>query len=350
MLADRLVGTITIFYLAILTGRAFSICTGMNDQLPFELVYSAPHINWTVEPGHRRLLPRSTVRKEIGSRAGAPNAVGPRHQHWNLLNPESNVDAKEVFGLFSSGNLSELGSDKEILFFTSNRGATVRLFDNPFHAKTLHDMGLTAQTAFGCAVEILFKPVPAVMDMMKPALQALRQVKSIGIHIRVGDHVFHGADNTRSEDFNSFFQCAEQIEMNMLSSTNLSYSCGTDNLCVKWLIFSDSGKLRQQARQKYGKKIHTLQAVHIEHTFGKHGSGEKATASSQGFLHAASEHWLLGLMDFQIVDSYSGFGQSGAMRTFKNGKIFMMRRDQNPHCENHQYLSANDVGSLHSGV
>lgn len=39
-IADRIVGTITVFYYALLTGRAFTLTTGMVGLQPFEIAYT----------------------------------------------------------------------------------------------------------------------------------------------------------------------------------------------------------------------------------------------------------------------------------------------------------------------
>lgn len=342
----------SIFYFAVLTGRAFTLCTRIDDQLPFETVYTAPHINWTSSADVVSLLPQAKSKSVSNGQAGPPDFVGPNYQHWNLLNPDTNRNAGAVFNVFSSGNLSEVGLDKDIVFFTLNRGATVSLFDNPYHANKLQEMGLTPQNAFGCAIHFLFRPVPAIMDRLTPVIQSLKKAMTIGIHIRVGDHVFNGADDAKSEEFRSFFECAQQIERDLLPTFTSSMVKGHRNgqQYVKWLVLSDSVKLRNHARQKYGGKIYIVPDVYIQHTFGKHGFDEKATATTKGFLDATKEHWLLGLADVHVIDSYSGFGLSGAMRTFTNGRLFKVTRGQEPYCRQGQSLTAEEAGSLHSGL
>ena len=271
------------------------------------------------------------------------------------MNPDSNKHADEVFSMFSLKNLSDLGSDKEILFFTLNRGATVRLFDNSYHSEQLHRMGLTPETAFGCAIDFLFQPVPAIIDTIKPLLQTLRHATTIGIHIRVGDHVFQGTDETDIGKYNSFFECAQQIESRMLTANNVQEGHLNANdqqpaKRVKWLLFSDSIKLRQRACEIYGDKVHVMPGMQVQHSYGQHGVHEKATATKRGFLNAATEHWLLGLTDVHVIDSYSGFGLSGAMRTYIDGKAFSIISGQEDRCHRDQYLRVKEAGSLHSGI
>lgn len=79
----------------------------------------------------------------------------------------------------------------------------------------LHSFGLRPDTAFGCAVNFLFEPWPA---LMKPYSNIIEQVSSttvltIGIQIRIGDHVL--ADQLRElnlSTYKPFFECATAIE------------------------------------------------------------------------------------------------------------------------------------------
>ena len=346
LLTDRLVGTTSIFYFALLTGRAFSLCTAIGDQIPFEAVYDAQNINWTAAHDKLSLLPDSVRRPNGDALRGSPDSVGPKHQHWNLLNPEENAKSKEIFDLFTSGNLSNLGAEKEILLFTLNRGVSVRLFDNPYHAQQLRAIGLTPETAFGCAMEFLFKPNPVMQDMMQPSLNVLAPVLSIGIHIRAGDHVFQHPDAMNLDDARNFFECALQVEADLRRRHKAKYNKND----IKWFFLSDSVKLRQSASELYKRKIHTMAGMLVEHTFGEHGVGEKPSASQEGFLTAASEHWLFGLMDVHIVDANSGFGQSGAMRTFLDGDMYVVDRGKEPRCQKDRHVSIKEIGHMRGGI
>jgi hypothetical protein len=46
-LADRLIGIISEFYFALLTGRAFQISSAHQKLPTFEAAFDAPHVNWT---------------------------------------------------------------------------------------------------------------------------------------------------------------------------------------------------------------------------------------------------------------------------------------------------------------
>ena len=154
-LADRLVGSITVFYYALLTGRAFCELAAIPGQIPFEAAYSSPHIDWRTSEQHSKLLP---VYK--AGDYGIPSAKGDDFQYFNIVNPEFDGGKGELWKIYSSGNLSEFGGDNKVVFISSNRGASVRLFENPYHGQQLRKLGLTPQTAFGCAMHFLFTPIP----------------------------------------------------------------------------------------------------------------------------------------------------------------------------------------------
>lgn len=341
-------GTISIFYFALLTGRAFSLCTGIGDQIPFEDVYDAHNINWTAAHDNLSMLPESVPRTNGDAPRGPPDSAGKKYQHWNLLNPEENAKSKEVFDLFTSGNLSNLGAEKEVVFFTLNRGVTVRLFDNPYHAQQLRALGLTPETAFGCAMEFLFQPNPVMQDMMQPSINVLAPVLSIGIHIRAGDHIFHHPDAINLDDARNFFECALQIEADLRQREKARHK--KTKIGIKWFFLSDSVKLRRSASEQYKRKIHTMAEMLVEHTFGEHGVGEKPNASQKGFITAASEHWLFGYMDVHIVDANSGFGQSGAMRTFLDGDMYVVDRGKEPRCQKDRHVSIKEIGHMRAGI
>ena len=339
-------GTISIFYFALLTRRAFTLCTSVAHQLPVEAIYESVHINWTASSEHTTLVSRLPG---SATELGKQNAVGSGYQHWRLINPDRDEYARTTFDTFSHGNLSQLGADKQIVLFTLNRGASVRLFDNPFHEQQLRNMGLSPETAFGCAVDFLFAPVPKILNMIRPSVEYLKNYLTIGIHVRTGDHTFHTADIAKVKDAKRFFMCAHRIETDIIAESKAK---GKQNE-VLWVLISDSMNLRRQAQTMYKEKIYTVSDTPIEHTMSEFNLGKRPNATLSGFLTAASEHWLFGLLDIHVVDYHSGFGRSGAMRTFQDGKMFMINpKDEQTlyDCHRDQHVSIRQVGHHHAGA
>lgn len=55
-LADQLFGIISLFFWALLTGRAFQITAGYQQISPLETAFDAPFINWTRPAGDPKVL------------------------------------------------------------------------------------------------------------------------------------------------------------------------------------------------------------------------------------------------------------------------------------------------------
>lgn len=150
--ADRIVGVVSAFYFALLTERAFTLTATYEGLQPFEAAYAAPHINWTTSSEHLALYHKIVA---IHNEDGPPDIEGPGYQVYNAINPEyrSEDGPKKLIEMFERGNLTQLANDKGVVFFTTNRGLSVRLFDNQNHAEQLRYMGLTPETAFACAMD-----------------------------------------------------------------------------------------------------------------------------------------------------------------------------------------------------
>lgn len=345
--ADRIFGVISVFYFALLTERAFTLTATFEGLQPFEAAYAAPHINWTTSSEHLTLYPWNVADNEDGPQP----LEGRDFQIFNAINPEyrSEDGPKKLIEMFESGNLTQLANDKDVIFMASNRGTSVRLFDNHNHADQLRSMGLTPETAFGCAVDFLFHPKPEVIELIEPEIEILKKSEnlSIGIHIRLGDHILHGKDDTdvHAPNIINFFECAQQIEQFVLRVTS--------NKSVVWLLVSDSEQLRKHAKKIYGSKLITRLHRKIEHSFGHQYTNTKAETSLEGFLEAVGEQWLLSLTDMHVVDRQSGYGTLAAYRNFQYGAIFLIdsgHPDTRPQCRKEDSVTIKIAGYTRTGI
>jgi hypothetical protein len=73
-LADSLAGAITLFWVALLTNRAFLM--DMGDGIKYEFAYDQPTINWSLDIDSIRLLPSETLQMAHGRIVG--RSMGPR--------------------------------------------------------------------------------------------------------------------------------------------------------------------------------------------------------------------------------------------------------------------------------
>lgn len=152
------------------------------------------------------------------------------------------------------------------------------------------------------------------------------------------------------KDAKRFFMCAHLIETDIIAE---SMAKGKQHK-VLWVLLSDSMNLRRQALLMYKEKIYTILETHVEHTMSEFTLGKRPNATLSGFLTAASEHWLFGLLDIHVVDYHSGFGRSGAIRTFQDGKMFMINpKDEHQSlvdCHRDHHMSIRQVGHHHAGA
>jgi hypothetical protein len=337
-LADRLTGTLTEFFLALFTNRAFQIIT--YGTLPrFEAAFLAPHINWSRPTDNDTLISnlKYTYRGQrgyTGDRSYGPNVDTKLYWPVYLIN---NGKANEFF---LSTNISEYPVDHNnvtTLFVASNYGRIVRLFDNPYHRSQLFRMGLRPETAVKCAFNFLFSPSDGLRAAMSREFSILKSVDAlkISVNIRVGDSVFdpNYDASTTLLPFEPYFFCASAIE----SFARLP------NQRVIWYVTSDSLRLRQLAKQKYGEKVLTeenLRYVHGDcgHTHAKRYGN--CTKQSQDFSiqMSAGQLYAMSMCDYHVVSLMSGFGRFGTILSHVWHNVYHVR-DKNRSCGQADYDS-----------
>jgi hypothetical protein len=121
-------------------------------------------------------------------------------------------------------------------------------------------MGLRPETAPKCAFYFLFSPNDDVKKAMSKEFSILKSndILKISINIRVGDPVFdpeYDQRTTKLDIYEPYFICASNIE----SFARLP------NQRVIWYLTSDSLRLRQLAKQKYGEKVLTEENLRYVH-------------------------------------------------------------------------------------
>jgi hypothetical protein len=151
-LCDRLTSAVTIFYVALLTKRAFKI--EWKNLAPLESAFDQPNVNWTASP--------SDVDPSLG-------AVKTRQYYTNRIVPEWH----SLNDYFSKENLTQLDAEVRTVVFELNQGQIWTLFENPNHKRDLEAMGLLPETAFGCAMHFLFSPRPETLSIMKETWQEI---------------------------------------------------------------------------------------------------------------------------------------------------------------------------------
>lgn len=348
-LADRLTGTLTEFFFALLTNRAFQIVT--YGTLPrFEAAFLTPNINWS----------RSIVNDELisnlkftyrGQRGYSGDRSYPSHINTSLYWPMYLVNDDQGNEFFRSSNVSKYPlnhEDVQTLFVSSNRGRIIRLFDNPYHRFQLFQMGLHPATVIRCAFDFLFSPTESLKKAMSREFSILSSsdILKISINIRVGDAVFDpNADSqTNLSSYDPYFNCASTIE---------SYA-RLPNQIVIWYFTSDSLKLRQLVKEKYGEKILTEDKLRYVH--GDCGDSPakrygNCTNESQDFSirMSAGQIYAMSMCDYHVVSAQSGFGRFAASLSNHWHSVYQIHDNINRSCtiDDHdtlEYFTTNGAG------
>ena len=296
--SDRLVGAISVFLFGLLSKRAVQFVNIHEEFSGFNESFTSPNIDWTRPP-----LPPAV----FNFMTEQPPYNGSVFHDWtdedmatdNLLArmPTDNEGLKPEHEDFFLSNNSAFSSHHTIYVMTQ-RGTTVRMFQNPYHRRELYSMGLTPENTFRCIFNYLFQPLPEVLELSHAQEHAMSHHLTIGIQIRTGDGAFDESGDAVHhfglfERFMHFFDCALEVENNNKLPT----------VPVQWLLVTDSVLLRQTARRVYGSKIRfgtRLRPVH---------SSNHDMDGLHGFL---AEHRLLSLSDFLIITYESGIGRSAA--------------------------------------
>ena len=206
-----------------------------------------------------------------------------------------------------------------------NRSASVLL--------QLEELGLTYATAFGCIIEFLFRPLPQTLERILPEMRRVREPNTftIGIQIRMGDHVLSGVDttvNVSQPEIAQYFSCAQQIQDSLPRVLR--------HHRVVWLLVTDSASLRKAAAVKFGQKLLTKLDVNLGHSFiqssdEKKPGQEYLTRDVEAFRTAAAEQYLLGMADTHVISWDSSFGRTAAFRAMNpEGWLFELSLRQPP--------------------
>lgn len=208
-LADRISGVMSLFFFALLSGRALQI--GHQDSVPhFEYAFDFPCIDLGLpfaSPVYSNVLRNMHYSKV------SQGDLDPR-RYWTVDHFNADVHVDLVTDFFVSTNLSTQPAghpDVPYVIAGSNRGRVFRLFENPYHRTQLQAMGLRPETAAACAFDFLFRPNQPVKDAMQYAYSAMNNVQAlkIAISIRVGDRVFENGYTLAMERVQHFFNCAQ---------------------------------------------------------------------------------------------------------------------------------------------
>lgn len=329
-LADNMIGLISEFYYALLSGRAFVRQT-YGDMPPLEAAFDYSSVNWS-SPGFEDELFDHLKFTYKGIRGYSGNRSPPSGTDHTKYASIYHINSDQLSLQFFMSNLTlqpEGQSEVPYVFFASNRGNSLRLFDNPFHTNQLERMGLRPDLSFFCAFQYLFKPNAAVTELAKPSMEVLADpdILKIGIAIRTGDWTaFKGDDNVSLATYSAFFDCAREIEL----------SRQVPGQKVVWYLISDSLQLRKQAKEKFGAKLLTDTSTkhsHIDCNWIGNSTCNEAILN-QALQRAVADVVTFSQVDYHVIQLGSGFGKLGAMLSPKglSHHIYLMYGLSNRTC------------------
>lgn len=299
-ISDRICSLVTLFLVSVLTDRIFQI-GNRNHHITFEdYFYSHRGLNWTrdIQPHWPMLKFLSDLRGHKLGNTSDPYVINFIDTHKGEALKFLQVERLDT----------KFGGNATNTFVFSNRGRTLALFQNKNYAARLSNMGLTPQNAFSCVLNYLIKPVEATFDSTLTNKEEYKIITStsqsllkIVIQIRTGDEtIAHPDRHVNVTWYNSFFDCAKQIEAFALKKNSSSRSI--------WYLLTDSIHLRREAIKKYGKnKVITFPNQVIQHSAN--------TTDKTGVRRAIAEWYLMGFAHFHVISESSGFGKTGAMRS-----------------------------------
>ena len=263
---NRLRAVASLFYLAVLTDRAFLI--DWRAPEPIENHLTPRNIQWNYSAptdictGLRiRKHYWGTTKTDIREAEGWIIKESRHFKKWL-----TSTDLKSYF----DWPVEEITT----IWYFAEGGITL----NPFLMKRAKDLGVTpllsntpSYTRIGCAFDFLFSKSESLengLTQLKEELQ-FDEGPVIGIHIRTGDDQFdyYASDNDRTWNLKNvsrllkFFDCAKAVEKKMYNATERSR--------VRWFVSTDHVRVRKFSTDSYPRKVVTsnLPIQHLDILF-----------------------------------------------------------------------------------
>ena len=304
---NRIYAMVSLFYLAILTDRAFLI--NWKAPKPLEHFLMPNSINWTFS------IPHLKTRKHYWRTGGHTKHA---KDGWLTKN------TSEVIGFMRKENVQAY-LDKPVEIATSNlyfvENGMQRNKQLMQRAKELKISpllpGSQRYAMIGCAYDFLFNKSPSLQKALENTRNALREKSAlvIGIHIRLGDLQF-GRNFTRvpESDFQKYFSCAEKIERDVFNLDGNKVNTRQ----TRWFLAADNVLVKDYARKHFAEKVITAEnkPEHLD-LFKK---GEKPP-SDEGMLGVLHDHFMLAECDFLVL-SESSFGRTAVGLGMRSSKTY----------------------------
>ena len=275
---DRLRGITSTYILALLLQRRFLI----HMQYPCNLTnFLLPNLlNWV------------------------PTVPLKQQKNSLILDLIHNQHASQVLSNISSKNLSELWSEYDNIYLTTNSDYVTPVLKNPYFSLIISQINIrsnesTQQILFPFIFELLFQPTSIVIEQLDKLLlkQSLNSNQSIiCMHIRLGQNPTVPNDKKIPYRESIVNDMIKFIDKNISSSSSLIFA------------ISDSYQIQQVISKHYDDdRLLSISGpiIHIDRYNTKIESNEMLY---NGFLKVISEFYFLGECD-TIIRARSGFSE-----------------------------------------
>ena len=284
---NRVYAMVSLFYLAILTDRAFLI--DWKAPKPLERFLAPKNINWDFP------IPLLETRKHFWRTGGHTYKA---RDGWLTKNTSAmaSLVKKENFEIYFDKPVEIVST---ILYF-----AEFAMQKNKYLMQRAQDMkispllpGSQRYAMIGCAFDVLFSPTPRLRDTLQNTRKKLRENSAfvIGIHIRLGDKEF-GRNFTRvsETDFPKYFWCAAEVERKLFNLDGRKHA--------RWFLAADSLLVKDYARKHFAEKVITTEDKPQHLDLFKNGEKPPSDEGMMGVLH---DHFMLAECDFLVLSESS---------------------------------------------
>lgn len=303
---NRVYAMVSLFYLAILTDRAFLIHWKAPKAL--ERFLKPKNINWTFP------TPPLETRKHYWRTGGHTQKV---LDGWLTKNTSAVVSLikKENFKVYFDKPVEVVAS---ILYFVEGG-----MQKNKYLMERAHEMkislllpGSQRYAMIGCAYDFLFNKTLRLQNALQNTRKKLRENRAfvIGIHIRLGDTQF-GRNYTRvsQSDFQKYFWCAKKVEREIF---NLDGRINENH--ARWFLAADSILVKDYGRKHFAEKVITTENKPEHLDIFKKGEKPPSDKGMMGVLH---DHFMLAECDFLVL-SESSFSRTAVGIGMRSSKTY----------------------------
>ena len=321
-LGDRLLGVMSEFFWAVLSGRALLLTTYSDGSLPrWQDAVDPVMFDWRAEeaefPSSLTLPLHYTYQGERGfggNRGYGPDVDPARDAQYYMVNRGREAFLQENLTTFA-GRRGAQG--RERLFVSSNRGGVVALFDNPHHSAWMREVAhLTPSTAWPCGWRALFTPNAALLGTYSSIFSRLRPLsgRCVSVNVRAGDSFLAGREGfaALTPQHEAVFACAAK------ASAAMGAAAGSDSGgVVPWYLTSDSPDLRRLALERWGavQVITDPDARYVHGDCKHHGHPCTPELQNASIIHSFGQVFAASLCKAHIFDTSSSFGRVAAFAT-----------------------------------